>query len=110
MIDGVRGRAVVALHSCPLRRIATKPFSRWIDTLRGFAPVTRRRSVTFEPAGTAPNGVRYLASNESWNSFTLAAAAGAAGTTSTAAASAKATRDPIAAEAIAPPYTGGCRR
>jgi len=54
----VRGIATAALHIVPLRRIATNRRSTLTATLFGFAPVTRRRSVTFEPAGTAPNGVR----------------------------------------------------
>jgi hypothetical protein len=46
------------------------------ETLFGFAPVTRRRKVTFDPAGTAPNGLRNFALKMSW-SRRIAALAGA---------------------------------
>src|SRR5436190_9981181 len=37
----------------------------------GFAPVTRSRSVTFVPVGTAPNGDRYAVLNVSWRALAL---------------------------------------
>ena len=57
-IPGVDGVAAVALQIAPRRCIATYRFPKWSVALEGFVPVTRSRSVTFEPARTAPNGLR----------------------------------------------------
>src|SRR5438128_3023769 len=77
-IPGVDGVAAVALQIAPRRCIATYRFPKWSVALEGFVPVTRSRSVTFEPARTAPNGLRYAVLKLSWKSLRPAASAGPA--------------------------------